>query len=115
MTSDPTGTPRARHAVSPQLSRRTVLAGLAAAPLVGFAAPRARAATFVDVPSGAPFHDDIEWAAAQGITTGWSDRTYRPTLPIERGAMAAYLYRLAGSPAFVPATPTHGDVRPGDA
>ena len=50
MTSDPTGTPRARHAVSPQLSRRTVLAGLAAAPLVGFAAPRARAATFVDVP-----------------------------------------------------------------
>lgn len=105
MTSDPTGTPRARHAVSPQLSRRTVLAGLAAAPLVGFAAPRARAATFVDVPSGAPFHDDIEWAAAQGITTGWSGPDV-PADPADRargdGRLPLPLRRLAGLHAQPP-------------
>nr|WP_275451229.1 S-layer homology domain-containing protein [Arthrobacter sp. H14] len=33
------------------------------------------------------------WAAGAGITTGWPDGTYRPLEPINRDAMAAFLYR----------------------
>src|SRR5699024_7060819 len=29
---------------------------------------------------------------------GWGDRTFRPTQPIARDAMAAWVYRYAGSP-----------------
>ena len=57
------------------------------------------------------FFDDIEWLAAQGISTGWPDRTYRPLLPIARDAMAAFLYRAKGSPSFTPPSrPTFRDV-----
>lgn len=66
---------------------------------------------FTDVPPGMMFFEDIEWLAAQGIATGWPDRTYRPLLPIARDAMAAFLYRAMGSPALTPPrVPTFRDV-----
>ena len=69
---------------------------------------------FVDVPPGSMFYGEIQWLAASGITTGWSDGTYRPTTPIARDAMAAFLYRMAGSPAVTaPRTQPFSDVRPG--
>ena len=35
---------------------------------------------------------------ARGITTGWSDGTFRPNAAVNRDAMAAFFYRFAGSP-----------------
>ncbi|MCQ1951286.1 S8 family serine peptidase [Arthrobacter sp. zg-Y859] len=54
---------------------------------------------FPDVP-GTMFESDINWMADQGLTTGYADGTYRPAGSINRDAMAAFLYRLAGSPNY---------------
>jgi hypothetical protein len=51
--------------------------------------------TFSDVTATHPFVDEIEWLAGSGIAGGYQDGTYRPTAPVSRGAMAAFLYRLA--------------------
>lgn len=59
---------------------------------------------FSDLGTDHPFYPDISWLAGQKITTGWPDKTYRPLAPVTREAMAAFLYRLAGSPAFTPPT-----------
>ncbi|AOZ73163.1 hypothetical protein BK816_07540 [Boudabousia tangfeifanii] len=40
------------------------------------------------------FKRHIEWLAQTKISTGWPDKTFRPTTPIKRDAMAAFLYRL---------------------
>lgn len=70
--------------------------------------PASAAPTFVDVsddrssPSYSEFAAEISWLAAEGISTGWEDgvgvRWFRPWQPITRDAMAAFLYRYAGSP-----------------
>lgn len=57
---------------------------------------------FSDVPDGAQFKHEIEWLASVGISTGYADGTFRPVQPVARDAMAAFLYRLAGSPNFTP-------------
>jgi hypothetical protein len=46
------------------------------------------------------FYTEIEWLAAQGISTGWPDGTFRPVSPVNRDAMAAFMYRFAGEPPF---------------
>lgn len=55
---------------------------------------------FTDVPTGHPFYKEISWLASTGITTGWSDGTFRPGQPISRDAMAAFMYRFACEPFF---------------
>ncbi len=68
-------------------------------------------ATFSDVPVGHPFFKEIEWMSATGISHGNVDGTYGPAAPVSRQAMAAFLYRFSGSPAFTPpATATFTDV-----
>lgn len=54
--------------------------------------------SFRDVPTSAPFFLEIEWLASTRITTGWADGTFRPSAPVERQAMAAFLHRFAGEP-----------------
>lgn len=58
--------------------------------------------TFSDVPTDHPFAAEIEWLVQQGIAAGFPDGTFGPGRPVSRQAMAAFLYRLAGSPAFSP-------------
>ncbi|VXC67480.1 RCC1-repeats containing protein [Arthrobacter sp. 9V] len=64
--------------------------------------------TFSDVPESSQFATEISWLAASGISTGWDAgsgvRQYRPLESIGRNAMAAFLYRHAGSPAFTAPT-----------
>ena len=60
--------------------------------------PPKPAQRFKDVYPTDQFYTEIEWLASTGITTGWPDNTYRPQNNIERGAMAAFFYRMAGSP-----------------
>lgn len=58
---------------------------------------------FLDVPLNYQFFDEISWMAVQGITTGYEVADgveYRPFGNVTRDAMAAFLYRYAGSPAF---------------
>jgi len=67
--------------------------------------------TFLDVPPGHPFFDDIEWMAAEGISTGFLGDLYKPADAVTRQAMSAFMYRLAGEPAFTPpGSPTFSDV-----
>ncbi|WP_044635817.1 S-layer homology domain-containing protein [Propionibacterium freudenreichii] len=71
--------------------------------------------TFSDVAPSNQFYKEIEWAASTAITTGWPDGTFRPTTPVARDAMAAFLYRRAGSPAFLaPGVPSFTDVGAGN-
>ncbi|MFT3874849.1 MAG: S-layer homology domain-containing protein [Propioniciclava sp.] len=71
---------------------------------------------FRDVPPGMSFESDIRWLATRDISTGWPDGTFRPLQPISREAMAAFLYRLSGSPEFTaPETSPFRDVQPSDA
>ncbi|NWL11705.1 lysozyme [Paenarthrobacter nitroguajacolicus] len=59
---------------------------------------------FTDVATTNPFYKQITWLASKGISTGWIEangtKTYRPFEPVARDAMAAFMYRLAGSPEF---------------
>lgn len=47
-----------------------------------------------DVKPTDPYHKEITWLADTGISTGWDDGTFRPWEPINRDAMAAFLYRF---------------------
>ena len=55
-----------------------------------------------DLDKDTPHLMDILWLYAMGITTGFKDGTYRSLDSVARCDMAAFLYRLAGSPAFTP-------------
>jgi len=68
--------------------------------------------SFTDVlQDNSQFFTEIEWMNYKGITHGMGDGTYAPKQPVTREAMAAFLYRMAGSPSFVlPSTPTFSDV-----
>lgn len=72
--------------------------------------------TFADVPAGGQFSSDIDWMYASGISTGWvapdGGRSYQPLSPVARNAMAAFLYRVAGRPAYTPTGQAFADVPP---
>lgn len=58
---------------------------------------------FPDVPAGHPFCGHVAWASDTGVTQGQGDGTYGFAAPVTRGAMAAFLYRLANGAASPPA------------
>jgi hypothetical protein len=53
------------------------------------------AQTFGDVPPSHPFFDEIAWMTEAGVANGFEDDTFRPSNPVSRQAMAAFLLRLA--------------------
>ncbi|MBG0738000.1 S-layer homology domain-containing protein [Paeniglutamicibacter antarcticus] len=61
-----------------------------------------KAIVFSDVPEGMMYHREMSWLANENISTGWPDGTFRPLQAINRDAMAAFLYRLAGEPTYAP-------------
>ena len=67
--------------------------------------PPAPSISFTDI-SGHVFQSEITWMANNGISRGWqvgpSTYEFRPQNQILRGEMAAFLYRLAGQPAYTP-------------
>ena len=50
---------------------------------------------FADVPATHAFVEAIGWLADRGITQGYADGTFRPTAPVTRQAMAAFLHRAS--------------------
>lgn len=63
--------------------------------------PAASGQLFSDVSGGHRFAREIRWMRAAGITTGYADGSYRPKGGVSREAMAAFLFRIAGSPVFI--------------
>jgi hypothetical protein len=59
-------------------------------------------APFSDVPVDHTFCREIKWMRDEGISTGFGDGTYRPSVAVTRQAMSAFMARLAG--ATLPAT-----------
>lgn len=58
---------------------------------------------FKDVTANTPHYKEICWLAEKGISTGWSvagGKEFRPYAAVARCDMAAFLYRLAGSPSY---------------
>ncbi|MCC5952241.1 MAG: S-layer homology domain-containing protein [Acidimicrobiia bacterium] len=60
--------------------------------------PTCTEAAFPDVPADHSFCGHITWARDTGIVSGYGDGTFRPGVPVSRQALAAFLYRSAGSP-----------------
>ncbi len=72
---------------------------------------------FSDVASSVDHANDINWMASQGITTGFDNGdgtfAFQPYASVARCDMAAFLYRVAGSPAYeAPASSPFSDVTP---
>lgn len=71
------------------------------------------APVFTDVGPDHPFKPAIDWLVLSGTADGYDDDSFRPSTPVARQAMAAFLYRMAGSPAHVePATSPFSDLTP---
>lgn len=73
---------------------------------------------FSDVPQSHKYFTAIEWMAKAGISKGTATArgtVYQPSNGTTRRAMAAFLYRLNGSPKVtLPKTSPFSDVKPGD-
>lgn len=59
---------------------------------------------FSDVKTTTQFYNQMAWLNRTGVSTGYADGGYHPAATVKRNAMAAFLYRLAGSPAVPQAT-----------
>lgn len=68
--------------------------------------PESCVAGYSDVWESTPHAEDIEWVTTAGIAEGWKNqngtRSFRPYAQVARCDMAAFLYRLAGSPSYEP-------------
>lgn len=51
---------------------------------------------FSDVEPGAYYEDAVAWALSKGITSGTSENTFSPSLPVTRGQVVTFLWRYAG-------------------
>jgi hypothetical protein len=94
MTEDSTAPRRRRHT-----AKVVVVLALLAGLLIGGGGASFANHQFPDVPTSHPFHDDIVWLVSNDITEGYDDGTYRPNLPVTRGAMAAFLRRTVNQVA----------------
>ena len=57
-------------------------------------AAKSGAKTFPDVPKTHVYYKSIMWASSYGITTGFSDGTFRPDTNCTRGQCVTFLYRI---------------------
>ena len=55
--------------------------------------------SFVDVPSGSYYEDAVDWAVANGITTGMDAAHFSPDGICTRAQAVTFLWRTAGRPA----------------
>jgi len=69
---------------------------------------------FTDVASNAYYYQAVLWAVQKGITTGTSDTTFSPDDIVDRGQVATFLWRAAGSEAVIGTPNPFTDVTPED-
>lgn len=53
---------------------------------------------FDDVPDTAYYHDAVQWAVGQGVTSGASETTFSPNSTCTQGQILTFLWRACGSP-----------------
>jgi hypothetical protein len=76
------------------VNRETMACYVARALVGGIVLPSGPAtATFSDVPTDSWAYDCVECAVAAGVVQGYPNGTYRPTLPVDRGQMAVFVWR----------------------
>lgn len=69
--------------------------------------------TFTDIESGRFYTVAVAWMAEWGITTGTSPTEFSPDDPVDRGQIATFLWRLAGTPeAFASSVVLPSTMRP---
>jgi hypothetical protein len=74
--------------------------------------PTCSSAEFSDVPVSHAFCGEIAWLVDQGITTGFPDDSFRPSLSVSRQTMAAFLQRLEIADTVVSSATRAGVVEP---
>lgn len=77
--------------------KRLIAATIAILLFAGGAAVGQSVQRFSDVPTDHYAHGAIEWAARNGITSGYGDGTFRPESPMTRAQMMVYLMRYHDS------------------
>ena len=50
---------------------------------------------FIDVAVDHPFCEEITWMQDTGVSTGFDDDTYRPSIDVTRQAMSAFMERVS--------------------
>lgn len=88
--------------ITQSIRRRALAATLIALLACALAPVCALGASFTDVHENTPHAQDIQWLEQTGVSTGYQDGTFRPLADVYRQDMAAFLYRLAGEPAYTP-------------
>ena len=66
--------------------------------LSGSPAPKASSCKFPDVKKTDYFFKPVIWAVENGITTGYSDGTFKPQNVCTRAQTVTFLWRMAGKP-----------------
>ena len=69
---------------------------------------------FPDVKKSDYFYNPVIWAVDNGITTGYSDGTFKPQNVCTRAQTVTYLWRMAGKPAPSVAENKFSDVKESD-
>ena len=76
--------------------------------------PQSLTSSFKDVKdTNKYYYKAVLWAAEQGITTGYSDGTFRPDDECTRGQVVTFLWRAKGEPAPTGTTNPFSDVAAG--
>ena len=75
------------------ITKTKLALGILAMVLVGATVAAASDGVFTDNPSGTYYHDPVEWAYDNGITTGTSATTFSPMDSVTRGQNVTFAYR----------------------
>ena len=77
------------------MKKRTIAAIVCVAGIVGAltATAIAQSQRFPDVPPDHPAHAAVEWAANVGITTGYTDGTFKPEQPLSKRHAVVFMER----------------------
>ena len=78
--------------------------------------PKTKATTckFTDVKEGEYYYKPVIWAVEKGITTGYSDGTFKPKNPCTRAQTVTFLWRMANKPNPQSKTCKFSDVKNSD-
>lgn len=78
----------------------------------GLSVPSLAAGGFVDVDANAYYAEAVDWAVANGVTSGTSDTTFSPDKTCTRAQIITFIWRAAGSPTPTGDFPV-SDIAPG--
>ena len=87
------------------LKRRWTALVCAVGLCAGLTLPAAAAGTYVDVPGGAWYADEVSQVTEKGYMTGVDPTHFVPLANVTRATVVTVLWRMAGSPAPTASSP----------